>query len=181
MRPAWDNVFACQPSIFLETFSKIYLKAADLDFPKESGKPKYLEKKEILLKGKILQMLLTVKLAVFLLKWIDDLERLIDCPDQRVYDSKQELRAVAFADVAFAKRIRSSTNKRCVIGEQERAILIPPSRAWDSFPRSRRDKTSVLKINRKGDKGSPCRSPLSGENSPKGLPLMRTEKDEEEI
>ena len=44
------------------------LKVVDLDLPKERGKPKYLEKIEALLKGKILLILLIVEVAVFLLK-----------------------------------------------------------------------------------------------------------------
>ena len=46
---------------------------------------------------------------------------------------------------------------------------------------SKQERTSESKINRKGEKGSPCLRPLFGESSPKGLPLMRMEKEEEEM
>ena len=36
-------------------------------------------------------------------------------------------------------------------------------------------------IKRKGEKGSPCLNPLVGEINPYGLPLMRMEKEEEEM
>ena len=35
VQPAWDNVLACHPSILLETFSKMSLKATDFDLPKK--------------------------------------------------------------------------------------------------------------------------------------------------
>jgi hypothetical protein len=53
VRPTCDKVFARQPSILLDTFSKISLKAADLDLLKERGKPRYFEEFEALLKGKM--------------------------------------------------------------------------------------------------------------------------------
>jgi hypothetical protein len=43
------------------------------------------------------------------------------------------------------------------------------------------DRTSALKINKKGERGSPCLRPLLGEKNPKKLPLIRMEKEEEEI
>ena len=43
------------------------------------------------------------------------------------------------------------------------------------------ERTSEPSINRKGERGSPCLRPLLGENKPKGLPLIRMEKEEEEI
>lgn len=38
-------------------------------------------------------------------------------------------------------------------------------------------KASVARINRKGDRGSPCLIPSLGLKRPKGLPLMRVEYD----
>jgi hypothetical protein len=38
--------------------------------------------------------------------------------------------------------------------------------------------TSVPKIKRKGDNGSPCRKPLEGRKRPKGDPFNRTENEE---
>jgi hypothetical protein len=43
------------------------------------------------------------------------------------------------------------------------------------------ERTSKRKINRKLERGSPCLRPLLGENSPKGLPLIRMEKEEDEM
>jgi hypothetical protein len=39
------------------------------------------------------------------------------------------------------------------------------------------ERTSKLKIKRKGERGSPCLSPISGEKLPKGLPFNKMEKD----
>ena len=54
------------------------------------------------------------------------------------------------------------------------------------FPRasslnSNRERTSEPMININGERGSPCLRPLFGENKPKGLPLMRMEKEEDEM
>ena len=46
---------------------------------------------------------------------------------------------------------------------------------------SKRERTLEPKINRKGEKGSPCLRPLFGENNSKGLPLMRMGKKENEM
>jgi hypothetical protein len=43
------------------------------------------------------------------------------------------------------------------------------------------ERTSLPKMNRKGERGSPCRRPLLRENRPKGLPLIRMEKVDEEM
>jgi hypothetical protein len=43
------------------------------------------------------------------------------------------------------------------------------------------ERTSVPKINRKGERESPCRRPLLRQNRPKGLPLIRMEKEEEKM
>jgi hypothetical protein len=43
------------------------------------------------------------------------------------------------------------------------------------------ESTSDPMMNRKGERGSPCLRPLFGENKPKGLALMRMEKEEEEM
>ena len=43
------------------------------------------------------------------------------------------------------------------------------------------ERTSEPRINRKGEKGSPYLRLLLGENKPKGLPLIRMEKEEEEM
>jgi hypothetical protein len=46
---------------------------------------------------------------------------------------------------------------------------------------SNQDGTSEPMINKKGERVSPCLKPLFGENKPKGLPLMRMEKEEDEM
>jgi hypothetical protein len=46
---------------------------------------------------------------------------------------------------------------------------------------NKRERTSDPMINRKGKSGSPCLRPIFGENKPKGLPLMRMEKEEDEM
>ena len=43
------------------------------------------------------------------------------------------------------------------------------------------ENTSDPKMKRKGERGSPCLRPLAGEIKPNGLPLMRMEKEEEEM
>ena len=43
------------------------------------------------------------------------------------------------------------------------------------------EKTSAPKMNKKGERGSPCLRPFLGENNLKGLPLIRMEKEEEEM
>jgi hypothetical protein len=71
-----------------------------------------LDETDAYLKGKIPLMLLIVDKVVFLLKWIEDLEMLIACPDHIQYLSKQDLRVLALEEVALAKRIRSSTKRK---------------------------------------------------------------------
>jgi hypothetical protein len=83
---------------------------------------------------------------------MEDLETLIDCPEQPQYWFRTNLREFASADIAFANRIRSSANRRCDIREQFRAILIPLKRPWDSCRSNSRVMTSEPKIKRKGDK-----------------------------
>jgi hypothetical protein len=43
------------------------------------------------------------------------------------------------------------------------------------------EKTSVPRMKRKGDKGSPCFRPLEGKSLPYGLPFRRIEKEAEEM
>jgi hypothetical protein len=65
---AWERVLARHPSIFPETLSKISLKALTFDLLKKRGKPRYFEKFEVLLYGRILLILAIVAGVVFLLK-----------------------------------------------------------------------------------------------------------------
>jgi hypothetical protein len=61
----------------------------------------------------------------------------------------------AFENVAFAKMMRSFANRRCVMGGQFLAILMPLKRPIDYCRRNSLDNTSVPSINNNGDRGSP--------------------------
>ena len=50
-----------------------------------------------------------------------------------------------------------------------------------SFLNNNLERTSEPRINKKGDRGSPCLRPFLGDNKPKGLPLIRMEKEEEDM
>jgi hypothetical protein len=43
------------------------------------------------------------------------------------------------------------------------------------------ERTSMPRMNKKGERESPCLRPLLRENKPKGLPLIKMEKEEEEM
>jgi hypothetical protein len=75
------------------------------DLPKKSGRPRYLDETDAYLSGEIPLMLLIVDKAVFFLNWIEDLEMLITCLDQRQHLSKQDLRVFVSKEVALAKRM----------------------------------------------------------------------------
>jgi hypothetical protein len=46
---------------------------------------------------------------------------------------------------------------------------------------SSRERASEPRINKKRERGSPCLKPLPGENMPKELPLIRMEKEIEDM
>ena len=88
---------------------------------------------------------------------------------------------VASFGVALPKIKRSSTKRRWwmvgVVLEIFKPLMLPAASSLNNGL----DRTSLPKINKKGKKGSPCLRPLLGGKSPKGLSLIRTEKEEEEM
>jgi hypothetical protein len=103
-------------------------------------------------------MLLMDGAVVFLLKKIEDLLAFSFCFDRLQYESRHDLMTFAIENVAFAKMMRSFANRRCVMGGQFLAILMPLKRPIDYCWRNSLDNTSVPSINNNGDRGSPCRS-----------------------
>jgi hypothetical protein len=83
--------------------------------------------------------------------------------------------------VALPKIKRSSAKRRWWMAGEDFEIFRPLIFPAASSLNKSLDKTSAPKMNKKGERGSPCLRPLVGEKSPKGLPLMRMEKVEEEI
>jgi hypothetical protein len=66
--------------------------------------------------------------------------------------------------------------KKMRIAGHKRDILIPWRRPLFSALKISLDKISDPKINRKGERGSPCRRPREGMNFPKGAPSIIMEK-----
>lgn len=66
-------------------------------------------------------------------------------------------------------------------GGQELAILIPLKFPLASSLRSNLERAYNPKIKRKRDRGSPCLRPLAEQNFPNGLPVMRMEKEGEDM
>jgi hypothetical protein len=131
---------------------------------------------ELVLKGKMFEMDETDEGREFFVKRIEDLEALIDCPDQLQYLTRHELMLLASVRVAFPKMSKSSANRRWWIAEQcleiLRPLIDPTFSAWNR----NLERTSKPMMNRKGKIGSPYLKPLSGEMHPKGLAFNKKEK-----
>jgi hypothetical protein len=93
---------------------------------------------------------------------MDDFKAFMDWPDQLQYLSKQDLRLAASEREAFPNKSRSFANSIWFIGAQPLAILKPLRDPMLSSRSNSLERTSVPKINKKGERGSPCLSPLSG-------------------
>ena len=83
--------------------------------------------------------------------------------------------------MAFPKVKISSAKRRWWMAGLFVEIFKPLILPRASSLNSNLERTSEPRINRKGDRGSPCLRPLLEENKPKGLPLIRMEKEEEEM
>jgi hypothetical protein len=81
---------------------------------------------------------------------------------------------------AFPK-IKSSAKSKWWMGEVFLAILSPLIWRRLSSLNIILENTFEPRINKKGERGSPYLKPLAGENKPKGLPLIKIEKEEEVI
>jgi hypothetical protein len=88
---------------------------------------------------------------------------------------------VASLGVALPKIKRSSTKRRWWIAEVVLEIFRPLRLPAASSLNKSLDRTSEPKMNKKGERGSPCLRPLLGGKCPKGLPFIRMEKEEEEM
>jgi hypothetical protein len=180
VRPAWESVFALQPFNLDRTLSSRGWKASLREAPNNNGRPKWKVLEDDNLKGMIPKILEILADDVFLLKRIDDFPELTFCPDQLQYLWRQVEMEFASEEVALPKMIKSSAKSRWFIGGQALAIRIPLSSPIDSRWWNSRDRTSVPKIKRKGENGSPWRKPLDGVNFPKGEPLSKIEKEEDD-
>ena len=135
----------------------------------------------LVLKGKIFEVEETEEKGVFSVKRIEDLEALMDCRDHLQYLSRHELMLLASERVAFLKMSKSSANKRWWIAEQCLEILRPLIDHALSALNNSLERASELMMKRKGEIGSPCHKPLSGEMHPKGLPLNKMEKKADDM
>ena len=99
-------------------------------------------------------------------KVIADLLRLMHWPEASSYLCKIDTRASQLARSERQKNMVSSAKRRWFIGGQARATFTPPkaplSCAWLQSP----DSTSVHRMKRYGERGSPGLSPRVGETSP---------------
>jgi hypothetical protein len=116
------------------------------------------------LKGSVLRMVEEVVGLVFLLNLMEDLLALTVWPDQAQYLSRHVLILVASRRVAFPKMRRSSANNKWLMVGEFLATCIPLIFPDLSSFSSNLEKTSEPKINRKGERGSPCLRPLLGVN-----------------
>jgi hypothetical protein len=87
--PAWDRVFARQPSILLRTLSLMLWKAAVFELPNKIGRPRYMESVGLEVNGRIFRMVEEVVGLVFLLNLMEDLVLFMDWPDHKQYLDKQ--------------------------------------------------------------------------------------------
>jgi hypothetical protein len=118
---------------------------------------------------------------VFLENLIEYFPLLMDWPNQRQYFTRQDWIIEAFFGVAFPKVERSSTKRRWWMVGLFLDIFKPLILPRVTFLNSNLERTSELRIKRKGERGSPYLRPLLRENKLKGLPLIRMVKEEEEM
>jgi hypothetical protein len=113
---------------------------------------------------------------VFLLNLKEDFLLFMDWPDQEQYLSRQALILLASRREALPKIRRSSGNNKWFMAREFLVIFIPLILPSLSSLCSSLESNSEPMMNRKGERGKP----LERENKPKGLPLRRIEKEEEE-
>lgn len=116
-----------------------------------------------------------------MVKWVEDLFTLIDCPYHLQYLSRQDLMQLASMRFVRPKINKSLAKRRWWMVGQFLPIFKPlriPALSWEN---NNLEKTFEPRINKKGERGSPCLKLLVGENFPKGLPFSKMEKEVEEI
>lgn len=84
-----------------------------------------------------------------------------------------------FFFVAFAKRSKSSAKNKCEKIDPSLDVLMPVQFSQEFSVSMREARYSMQRINKYGEKGSPWRMPLDGENDSVLSPLTSTERLEE--
>ena len=101
-----------------------------------------------------------------------DLVTLTSCPEVAQNCWRIWLSLVQSLALAWVNRKMSSAKKRCERRTRSRKLM-----GWRSLSHtassSLRDNFSKQRMNRYGDKGSPCRTPQLGTTSGRGIPFQR--------
>lgn len=102
-------------------------------------------------------------------------------PDQSSKMARSSFSLPASPRLSLQKSIKSSANNKWDIGGACRAILTPCRRPAYSGREIWWEQASITRINKKGEIGSPWRSPREGLMRPKGLPLSKAENETAEV
>jgi hypothetical protein len=144
------------------------------------GMPRYLEGRELLLKPKIPEIWRWIRGGV-LKKKIWDLSLFQSRHEAYEKVWRISRRELASRTVGLPIRRVSSTNWLCEIGGEMSCRGRPVRRLFSIAAWMERLRPSARMMKRKGERGSPYLIPLKGEKGHEGTPLMRREKNAEEV
>lgn len=144
-------------------------------FPKSSANPRYFPTPPSFSIPRICFTFFLCSWEVCLPKEIDDFWPLICWPEALPYLSSIRLRFLHELMFVLQKNIVSSSiNKWLTLGDLL-ATRIPCSWPVCCALMHSPDSTWLQRMNKYGDRGSPCLIPLLGKTSPLGVPLIRKE------
>jgi len=167
--PAFDRLFAFQLFILAVAFARISVKVVDLGLPWKVGQPKYLPRDA---RWGILKLAASVCLCALVAlreKTREDLWKLMSwlCSAQKLFRIFLRLLHV----VTFAlqnNRLSSVKNKHGIVGLLGQTFTPIPDLDVLAALLIARLRTFIQRMNKYGDKGSPCLRPLDGLKKPLG-------------
>lgn len=142
------------------------------------GNPKYFPREGVDRKPRSSHSSILLSIATLGEKYTWDLSWLTFWTNKLQRESNTSFTAMQFLQLAFANSTWSSAKKRWEKAKPPWVTLTRFQRLLFYFSIIRAPKTSMHRINREGERGSPCLIPLEGRKESNATPLQRTEIEE---